>query len=164
MAVTTEKSTQVTNLRAVPPVKNQSSEDSGKLRIKVGNFTQGAAAGDANSTMDLCELPGGARVIPALSAVNFSAFGVGRTLDIGFTAHTKADGTTVVAVVDKFLDGGDVAAAGVLPLGGGTNASKTGYQIEKSVSEGYVTVQGKCLGDTIPAGATVNLFLVYAID
>jgi len=164
MAVTNENSTQVANFLTVPMVRNQSSEDGGKLRIKVGNFTQGIAAGDANSTLNLVVLPGGARVINELSTINWSAFGAGRTLDIGFTAHTKADGTTVSAVADKFLDGLDVSSAGTARLGTGTNASKTGYQIERSVREGYVTVQGKCLGADLPAGATVNAFIVYSID
>jgi len=162
MAVTTEKSTQVTNLDASPVVLPPVDEYGARIMYSLGQFTQGALAGDANSLFDLAKMPPGARVLPQ-SRVFFSAFGTSRTVDVGFTAHTEADNTVVAAVVDKFIDGLDVSSVGDGFFGSGTNADDD-FQFVEEIKEGEVVIQGKVLGGTIPAAATFNLHALYAKD
>lgn len=165
MAVTTENSDQVDNMEALPPVRLNTNELGGRLRIARFSFTQGAAAGDANSTVDLVKLPPGKTVtiLKDLCNINHSAFGAGRTLDIGYIAHTNLDGTAVAADVDALLDGADVSSAGNIPMGTGTGAVGTSNVLTLN-ARAAVTIQGICLGDTLPVGATLNGYIVYVED
>jgi hypothetical protein len=162
MAVTTENSDQIDNSEAIPQVLNAVHDSRGRLRVKYFSFTQGAAAGDANSLVNLVQLPQGRiRLFTTLSLVRSSAFGVGRTLDIGITAHKNINGTAVAATVDTVADGLDVAAAGNDLMGAGTNALPT---ILVENFDGEAVLQAKCLGDTLPAGATLSGWIVFAQD
>lgn len=164
MAVTAEKSTQVTNMEATPPVRLSTRDHHGRTRIAAFTFTQGAAAGDAGSTMDLVKLPAGkVRVLKTGSVIVFSAFGAARVLDVGYTAFTKSDGTTQAASVDTIHDGANVAAAGSVVLGAGTNGLGTSPFIDFDSRDG-VTIQAKVGADTIPAGATLNGYISYVLD
>lgn len=161
MAVTTEKSTQETNRTATPPVKAQSNEFNAPPKYAYFSFTQGAVAGDANSLANLITLPPGEiRLLKTESKFVCSAFGSARTLDIGYLAHTKRDGTAVNASIDAVLDGGDVSAAAGLTCGAGTNALGTDPCLLLDSKSG-VTIQAKCLGDTLPAGATLKGYFAY---
>lgn len=160
MAVTTEKSTQETARTASPPTKMAGHEYNGAVRFFKFDFTQGAAAGDANSLANLVTIPPGKyRLVKNLSSLICSAFGSGRTLDIGYLAHTNQDGTAVNASIDAILDGADVATLAAKSCGVGTNALGTDPTILFDSKEG-VTIQAKCLGDTIPAGATLKGYFV----
>lgn len=156
MAVTTENADQLEMADAVDGSDTKiAAIDDAKVRIKRFDFTQGAAAGDANSLANLAVFgPGKYRILPSLSSIAHSAFGSGRTLDVGHTGYTKHDGTAVVADVDTFLDGADVAAAGrvdlALPVDGFVLDTKTEF-----------TIQAKVLGDTIPAAATLKGWIAY---
>lgn len=165
MAVTTEKSTQVTNMEAMPPVKLAAGELHGRIRIARFTFTQGAAAGDANSTADLVKLPPGKNItlLKNLSRVTCSALGAARVLDIGHTGYTNIDGTVVAAAADVLLDGGDVSAAATLAMGAGTNALTANDAFVFDNKTG-VTLQGKVTGGTIPAGATLHGYFAYIED
>ncbi len=163
MAVTTEQSTQLANRvgsASAPPVPNKVYEVGGTLRWSKYDFTQGALAGDANSTMDLVKIPAGtSMIIKTLSRVKFSAFGAARLLDIGHTGYTKADGTVVAASVDVIEDGRDVSSAGQVFLGVGTNAAPTEF-FEIDAKE-ELLIQAKVLVDTIPAAATLNGWICF---
>lgn len=162
MSVTTQKSTQETNRTATPPVKAAGNER-GRVGCLYFDFTQ-SGAGDANSLVNLATLPAGkVRLLKTGSEFICSAFGASRTLDIGYLAHTKGDGTAVSASVDGILDGGDVSAAAKLACGAGTNALGTDPSILFDSKEG-VTIQAKCLGDTLPDAATLKGFFLYVID
>jgi hypothetical protein len=162
MAVTTEKSEQINNASAFPPVANPVHDVGGRVRFRYFKFTQGAAAGDANSLADLVTLPQGTlRVYPWLSRLKRTAFGAARTLDVGITAHKDIDMVSVAAVVDSILDGLDVSAAGAAAMGTGTNAQDS---ILVKNGDGKATVQAKVLGDTIPAGAVLEGVVAYTID
>lgn len=165
MAVTTENSDQIDNQEASPPVRLNTNELGGRLRIARFTFTQGAAAGDANSTVDLVKLPPGKTIsiLKDLCKINHSAFGAGRTLDIGYVAHTDNDGDAVAADVDALLDGADVSAAGNLPMGTGTGAVGTNNVLTLN-TRSAVDIQAICLGDTLPVGATLNGYIVYVED
>jgi hypothetical protein len=153
MAVTTENSTQIDNESATPPVKNDSCDDRGRLRVKRFDFTQGAAAGDATSTQSLIKIPPGkVNVHLALSRIAFSAFGASRVLDIGYTAYTNPDGTAVAADADGIANDIDVSSAG--------NANPTGIvggdEIIQFNSKEGVTIYATVAGGTIPAAATLD--------
>lgn len=163
MAVTTENSTEYALIVSDPKIAVQVDKWGGRLRFREFNFTQGAAAGDANSLINLVRLPVGARVIADLSHLKRSAFGTGRTLDIGFLAYTKQGGTAVAAVVDKFLDGLDVSAAGKAFMGTGTSASQI-FKFDEAIEEGFIDVQAIVLGGTIPAAATLSGWIAYVED
>ena len=165
MAVTTEKSDQVTNQEASPPVRLNTNELGGRLRIARFSFTQGVAAGDANSTIDLVKIPPGKTVtiLKNLSRVVCSAFGAARLLDIGHTGFTNLDGTVVAAAADVLLDGGDVSAIAELAMGVGTNALTVVNSF--TINAKFATLlQAKVLADTIPAGATLAGYFVYVED
>lgn len=153
MAVTAENSTQIDNESATPPVKNDSCDDRGRLRVKRFDFTQGAAAGDATSTQALIKIPPGkVNLHLALSRIAFSAFGAARVLDIGHTGFTNPDGTAVAADADALANDIDVSAAG--------NANITGVvggdEIFQINSKDGTTIQATVAGGTIPAGATLD--------
>lgn len=163
MAVTTQKSTQETNRTATPVTPAEAYDYHGKLRFAYFSFTQ-SGAGDANSLANLVTLPPGkVRLLKTKSEFVCSAFGAARTLDIGYLAHTKLDGTAVNASIDTILDGGDVSAAAKLICGAGTNALGTDPTILFDSKEG-VTIQAKCLGDTLPDAATLKGFMAYVVE
>lgn len=163
MAVTAEKSTQITNGEAKPPVMLEPRDSHGRLRVAKFDFTQGAAAGDATSTADLVKLPPGKiRVLGSLSKICFSAFGAARTLDVGYTAHTDSNGTTVVAAAAAFCSAVDVSAAGSAVL---DEAIAAGADTTATFdSRSGVTLQAKVAGGTIPAAATLKGYIVYIQD
>jgi hypothetical protein len=160
MAVTTESSTQYKKDNA--PTTNGINQhyDQGVPKYWFFSFTQGAAAGDANSTMDLRQLPPGKfRIIGQASYVRTSAFGASRTLDIGHTGYTKADGTTVAADEDAIHSAADVSSAGgFVPADENYAAGSGGTILIDSATA--VTIEAKVEGGTIPAGATIDGFLV----
>lgn len=149
MAVTNEKSPQV-NAIDVAGAAPLGPGDIGKLYGYYGGFTQGAAAGDATSTMDLLYLPAGKyRIIGRNSYIRFSAFGASRTLDVGYVAHTDHAGATVNADLDNFIDGTDVSSAG-------SAAFLADTLIDTRVP---LKVQASVAGGTIPAAATIGCMI-----
>lgn len=148
MAVTTEKSTQVTNLDATPVVRLDPIDLGGRVRVARVSFTQGAAAGDAGSTAELARVPANATVLPHLSKLYFSAFGAARTLNVG----TSAD-------EDLFATAVDVSAAGSLALDeADTTAVKDGVDNDGTSD---LAIFAKVAGGTIPAAATIKGFIYY---
>lgn len=152
MAVTTENSTQIGRLLA-GAIKNLTTDIMGRLRKMRFDFTQGAAAGDATSTMALVIVPAGiTRVYLRESIIAFSAFGAARTLDIGYSAYTNRDGDAVAADDNAFVDDLDVSAAGTSALTGVVGG-------EESIlfeSQSEITIFATVAGGTIPAAATLN--------
>lgn len=146
--------------------------DHGKLRVQYFNIPAVAVAGDATTTLDLCDLPPGpVRIIPELSRIATSAFGAGRTLDVGHRAYVNRDplmigaGTEQVAEdADAFIDGLDVSAA-VTGTAFGSGLSAFGYKLSWDLySKSGVRVFATVLGGTIPVAATVKGFIVYSYE
>ena len=169
MAVTNEKSSQINNLEAQPPIGIPSTDWKGVKRILRFTFTQGAAAGDANSTADLVKLPAGnIRVLLAECFMHRSAFGASRVADIGWTAYKTPEGADVAADVDAFVDGLSVASAGqALWSAASQGAGANGSGLDKTFliqSRAGVTVRATVTGGTIPAGATLTGFITYIQD
>lgn len=162
MAVTTQKSTQLTNAEAVPVVRTHSLDLAGKLRVAYFDFTQDGA-GDVNSTIDLVKLPPGrVRVFPALSFVSVSALGAARTLDIGYAAYTDIAGDAVAAVEDFFWSAVDVSTAVIADLVEATTTDLATGKIFQS--QGGVTIQAKVEGDGIDDGETISGYIVFSSD
>lgn len=137
-------------------------DDHGKIRVQY--FTVGplTVAGDANSVFELCDLPPGAvRILPAMSAVQCSAFGAARVLDIGHRAYAKrATGVAADAEpedLDAFAVGLDIAAAGVDIY----NPSDLKFDV---YSQAGVRVVAQVRGGTAPIGATLEGYLVYVYE
>lgn len=161
MAVTAENSTEITNESATPPVKNDSCDMRGRLRVMRFTFTQGAAAGDATSTQALIKIPPGkVNVHLDLSRIAFSAFGAARVLDIGHTGFTNPDGTAVAAAAAALANDIDVSSAG--------NAKMTGVvggeEIFQINSKDGTTIQAVVAGGTIPAAATLKGCAYISLD
>ncbi|RTL04988.1 hypothetical protein EKK58_09280 [Candidatus Dependentiae bacterium] len=138
--------------------------DHGKLRIQFFTLPATTVAGDANTTIDLCKLPAGrVRILPRQSFISTSAFGSGRTLDVGHLAYDKRDaslGSSVsqeAAVVDALIDGLDVSSA--------VNGVQFSTALKFDMySKSGVTIQAKVLGGTIPSGATIAGYITYVYE
>lgn len=165
MAITNEKSTEVTNQDVSPRVNNQTQVDKGRVRYQKFTFTQSAAAGDAGSTMLLVRLPATGRVIPHLSKIyTIDAFGAARTLDVGFAAHNlRTDGTAVVADTDFFITALDVSSANASALfdESDTDAVKDGFFPD---AEEPVDILATVNGGTIPAATKIRGVVAYVLD
>lgn len=154
MAVTNEKSAQLQQVDAALPDFLASDQSMARCRAFQFDFTQGAAAGDAESTALLCRLhPGKWTLLAYVSRIENSAFGAGRTLNVGVQAYTKSDGSAQAAQEDVLVDGLDVAAAGGNFMGSGTNGlARVDLPESRDRIEVYATVKGA----TIPSGATIK--------
>lgn len=162
MSITTENSDLLANNAARPPVQNATHLSRGRMRIQRFRFTQGSAAGDANSLQNLCKLPAGnVTVLLALSRIAWSAMGTARTLDIGTLAYVDQAGDAVAAAADVFDADIDVSSVGVATLGSdfATEPNDPVFQ-----SRNGVTIQSKIVAGTIPAAATLFGYIVYIQD
>lgn len=116
------------------------------------------ASGDANSTIALCFLPAGKyTLLGHLSTVAHSAFGTGRTMDIGWDAYENQDGTTVNADEDGIHSAADVAAAGAfVPL------DELGVSRMKVFdSKNGVTIRAKVEAAALSSGETIDAVFVF---
>lgn len=115
-------------------------------------------SGDANSTIALCTLPAGKFVLLGdLSRIRHSAFGTGRTLDVGWDAYTTEAGVDVSADEDGIHSAADVAAAGVF-----TPLDELGVSAMKLFdSKTGVTFRAKVEAAGLSSGETLDMILVF---
>lgn len=160
MAVTAQKSDQIDRETARPVTIANPADDHAKLRTAYFNFAQ-SGAGDADSTIDLARLPSGrVRVYAGLSRVSHSAFGASRTLDIGHAGYKQPDDTDIAADEDALHADANVAtASGFTPSGATGDGEMFAYD-----AAAPVLFKAKVEGGTIPDGATLEGFIVYAVD
>lgn len=134
-------------------------DDHGKLRFAYGKVTaDGALAADG--TLALASLPSGRkRILPHLSRITTSAFGAGRTLDVGTAAYMSrpAGSDPEAADPDAFVDGLDVSAA-VTADEWSTDLKFDLYSLDE------IVVYGTVLGGTMPDGATVEVLIAYLYE
>jgi len=165
MAVTTQKSTLITNLEADPVVYPDAIDLRGKLRVYRFDFTQ-SGAGDANSTVDLFYLPPGrSRIYMPLSEVHTSAWGTGTSMDIGWAAHTDIEGDAVAVDVDGLVNGADIAAAGLFSeaeLRSGAGLDDLDTKLIETRER--VLIQAIALGAGIPDAATMKGHFIVASE
>lgn len=134
-------------------------DDHGKMRYMYGKVTASADLADGG-TMGLFWLPPGRkRVLPHLSRIKVSAFGAGRTLDIGHASYrSRPVGNPAVADdPDFFVNGQDVSA------GISANVFSTSLKLDMySLNE--VLVYATVLGGTMPQDATLEVLLAYLYE
>lgn len=149
MAVTNEDTTQLTNSET-EPVTHATNDVIGNNDSVTFDHTQGAAAGDANSTIDIWKFAGGRVRIKSLDFA-VSAYGASRVLKFGHRAYIDVNGDTVAEDDNAYASSLDVsAAADILDLVNVLTESRDGFTI-------YATVTG----GTIPAAATTAGFINY---
>lgn len=147
MAVTVRNSTQADAVLGVTSsILGYTVGGPAELQFVPFDFTQVTPAGDANSTQKLNVVGAGKRRVVGVTLIT-SAFGSGRTLDVGVEAHTKTDGATAVdADPDALVDGADVATAA-------TTFYPTNLVVDTNEP---VMVYATVLGNTIPVNATIQ--------
>ena len=150
MAVTNERGLIVNAREGTVTTALTRLQQGGQVNCVVIGFTQSAAAGDATSTQAVAYMPPGKHKLLTM-VLDTAAFGASRTLDVGYEAHTKADGTSVSASATAFKSAIDVASAAVtsIPLNKDMDSAK-----------GYV-ISTKVAGGTIPAGTTINGYVTF---
>ena len=161
MAVTTQKSTEYTNITASPPTIQDSQVYQGKLRVAYFKHTQ-SGAGDATSSAAVAWLPPGkVRLIGPLSTLYVNWTTVSATMDVGWDAYTDIDGAAVAADPNGIDDGFSVDTAGQFTLGSALTA--TGYTKVFESQDGVVirlTSQDTAIADADVAAG----FLVYVVE
>jgi len=159
MAVTTQKSTQLTNLDALPPVLEGSADYAGRLRVAYFSFTQDGA-GDATSSAEIVRLPPGqVTLLGRLSNVEHNWTTASATMDVGWDAYTEPDGTAVAADPNGLDDGIDVDTAGETTIGSIVAAGRKQFDSQDGVSI-RLTSQDVAIADT----DTAEGYLVYVVD
>lgn len=165
MAVTTQKSTEYTNSTA-NPITTEARPDEMHGRLRIMNFTHAQdGAGDATSSVALGKLPAGrCRILGSLSRAYVNWTTSSHTLDLGWDAHTNADGTAVAADPNGLIDGLDVDTVGFRTLEGALAAELlTGGTHTFDSKEGVViraTSQDVALGD----GDDLVGYIIYIVD
>ena len=148
-------STQRTNARAVPSVKNKANELGGRVRVAHGVYE--ASSLSAGDVIEMFILPDGARIITGSLA--HDALGSSTTLAVGHGAYTNAAGTAVALDADEFKAAASSASAGKADVAA-TLALGSGIEIDAN-QDGYpvtVTLAGAA------ATGTIELTMLYALD
>lgn len=135
-------------------------DDHGKLRYQYANVVADGALA-ANGTIGLFWLPPGRkRILPHLSRITTSAFGAGRTLDIGhdtYSARPAQEAAYEAADPDALVDGLDVENA--------VTAAALGTALKFDIySRDAVLIYATVLGDTMPDAATIEVLLAYLYE
>lgn len=135
-------------------------DDHGKLRIQFFELDATTVAGDAGTTVDLCTLPPGAvRIIPTLCRISHSDMGASRTFALGHRAYMKRPAGNDVEAED--LDALLASIAATPARASGTLLSADHFDV---YSLDGVTLTLQVNGGTMPVGATVSGFIVYAYE
>lgn len=161
MAITFQKSDQITNGEATPIVMEGSHTLHGRLRVAYFKHTQ-SGAGDMYSEVELVKLPAGTvRLLGLLSflAHNWTIALV--DMQIGWKAYTDIDGNAVTADAAGLDADVDVDAAGTINIGSAlaANAQQKVFQ-----SRNGITIYAQSLVAGLAVGDTVEGFLVYVLD
>lgn len=161
MAIEAFRSYQLTDDVRLYPI-----DEHGKFRIQYFNLLPTTVVGDAGTTVGLVRLPPGrVRVLPHLSRFEHTAFGAGRTLDIGHRGYQKqgAFNGAVSPDIDEpenftaFVSANDVSAVG---------AAK---QFSNVLKYDMYSLRGPIVvarvnGGTIPVGATLSGYIAYIYE
>jgi hypothetical protein len=159
MAVLALKSIQETD-----GVRKPAYDDHSKVRFQYFEIAPVAVAGDANTTIDLCELPPGpVRVLPWMSRIKTSAFGSSRTLDIGHRAYQVKDPVAGVYTEEAENETAFVAAKDVSSAVANDAWSATVLKYD-IYSKAGVMIFAKVEGGTIPVAATLSGFVAYLYE
>lgn len=162
MAVTTEESTEYTNVYSTtPPVMNDASEWNGRVRILQFTHNQ-SAAGDATSSVAIGKLPPGKITLIAHASsayVNWTT--ASATIDLGWDAYTDLDGTSQSASVDGIDNGVSVETAGFISFG---SALTTTGGLKSFESREGVVIRASSTDTAIASGDDLVGYLLYVND
>lgn len=148
-----QNSTQYGNTQADPRVLNEVNEDRGRVRVKAFDFEQ-SGSGSAGDLVLLASMDAGkSRILQAV--LTNSAFGSGRTLDLGHQGYVPLVGSSNVAPdPDAFSDGLDVSAAATNVIHiNKVVAAKDAFVLTAQINDG-----------TIPANAKLSGYIMYVVD
>lgn len=148
----TTNSTEYGNTVAVPAVMNDVCDEHARVRVRSFTYTQ-VGAGASGDLINLCKLPAGNLRIVGLAFTN-SAFGASRTIKLGHTGYTNLANGAVAANSTALLASTSVATA----------ANVHDHNTQKIASKEGLTVQALIEGGTIPDAATLNGYVLYALD
>lgn len=160
MAVTNQKSDQITNFDAVPAVNEQAHNLHGRVRMAYVSHTQ-SGAGDATSDIELLRLPAGkVRLLGNISNLEFSWATASATADVGWAAYTDLNGDAVAADPNGLDDGINVDTANTETAIGSLVEAKTKLFESNSGVSIMLTSQDVALAD----GDTVEGVIYYVVD
>ena len=161
MAVTTQKSSEYTNVTAVPAVNVGPSEHHGRVRQMFFTHAQ-AGAGDATSSVALGKLPGGkVRLLASQSKAYVNWTTASATLDLGWDAYQDPDGNVVAADSDGIDDGINVDTAGFQTFGAILTATGGTKVFE---SKDGVVIRATSQSTAIADGDDLVGYLLYVVD
>lgn len=143
--MTAYKSVQETNRTAEPVVKLAAHEAGGRVRVLRFEYTTPAGGLAIDDTVDLATFTQNGRVLGG--SVAFEAMGTSATVDIG----TPASPT-------RYLDGGNVAAAGVLDV-----AHTVALNTSEAVNAG-TTLVARAAGAAWAAARKFNGYVLFVAD
>jgi len=162
MAVTTEKSDQITNVEATPPVLEDTTSLHGRHRIAYFTQTQ-VAIGDANSLVEVVKLPAGrVRVLLSESLIEHAWATALIDMSVGWDAYVDQDGVAVVADPNGLDVAIDVDTAGVFVPGSAVAAGTAKTMLFES--QGGVTLTVQAIAAALAIGDTVNGYFTYVLD
>jgi hypothetical protein len=98
------------------------------------------------------------------SVIYHSALGPSCTADIGWSAHTNADGTAVVADDNGLNNDLNVAAAGTAKIGVLLQTAAAGGGMKLFDSREGVDIYVTIAGAVIPVTAVLNGYITYVVD
>lgn len=157
MAVTTEYSDVATGQRTGSPAVDSDLFSSRVVAVTF-SFTQGAAAGDANSLAVLCRTPTGrSRFLSFQSWFRHSAWGAARLVSLGWLAYVDERGVQQAQNLTGICSALDVAAIGAKQVG----LVITGGQSFLFETPRWLVAQ--VTGGTVPAGATLSGTFEFAM-
>ena len=137
-------------------------DDHGKLRMNYFSVPALASALADGSTIGLAWLPPGRkRILPNLSRISTSAFGAGRTLDIGHGAYLDRPAGLSTSDADE----DDDAFVAALDVSGAVAATAFGTGIKFDMySMAEVLLFATINGGTMPTGATLEGYIAYLYE
>lgn len=162
MAVTSQESTEYTNVYTTsPPTKNPASDWHGRLRIAVFTHDQ-SGAGDATSSVAICKLPPGkVRIFGKLSHAYINWTTASATIDFGWDAYNDFDGTAVAADPDGLDNGVSVESAGNINF---CSVLATGGYMKSFESRDGVVLRLTSQDTAIVSGDDAVGVIVYSVD
>ncbi|MCS5590729.1 MAG: hypothetical protein NZ824_12265 [Candidatus Thioglobus sp.] len=157
MAVTNQKSIQVNNMDQNPPVIEETTDISGKVRIIYFEHTQ-VGAGDAGSSIEVGRLPRGeVRILGSISSVKHNWTTASQTMDVGWDSYTDFEGNAVTADPNGLDDAISVDTAGTITV---CTELNNGTKIFRSADGVSIRLTG---GAALVAGDTVAGYIMYVL-
>ena len=165
MAVTTQYSTEYTQVYVTVPSSNlNTTEKHGTVRAAYVTHTQ-SAAGDATSSVALFKLPPGrVRLLCHLSRAYVNWTTASATLDLGWDAYTAMDGTTTAADPDGLVDGLDVDTVGFRTFEGAIAANLLLGGTKVFESKDGVVIRATCQDQILADGDDLVGCFYYIVD